>query len=103
MAVALADIHVKVDPDIKTQSETVLNRIGISMSDLVNMTLRRVVYERDIPFETRVPEAALPEAMRIKSEAELVDFLNKRIAENEKSDKYYTLEELAAEPVEATA
>ena len=37
MALATADIHVKIDPKIKKDSEKVLKEIGISMSDLINI------------------------------------------------------------------
>lgn len=94
MALAQADIHVKVDPNIKFQSEIILKEIGISMSDLVNMTLRRLIREKDIPFETSLKN--IPECMNINSKEEMYAFIDKSILENEKSGKYYTIEEARA-------
>ena len=83
MAEALADIHVRVNKNIKTESEAVLNQIGISFSDLFNMTLRRVVYERRIPFSTDVSNATLPANMRIDTEAEFKQYLERSIKEDD--------------------
>ena len=40
MALATADIHIKVDPAVKREAEKNLKSYGISMSDLINVTLR---------------------------------------------------------------
>lgn len=75
MSAAQADIHVKVDPKVKAESEVVLKQIGISISDLVNMTLRCVIRERRIPFDTQVKTSDLPRCMNIRTEAELEEYL----------------------------
>lgn len=103
MAIATADIHVKVDPEIKERSETVLNQIGISMSDLVNMTLRRVIYERDIPFKTSLADAKIPESMDIKTEEELLAFLDHTVEANQKSSEKYTVDEVRQKTKEGSA
>ncbi len=92
MANIMADVHVKVDKKIKNESEEVLKKIGISLSDLVNMTLRRVVYERRIPFETKIVEEELPENMRIKTKEELIEYLEKNFDKNE--GKSYDADEI---------
>ena len=79
---AIADIHVKVNSEIKEKSEDVLSKIGISMSDLVNMTLRRVVYERRVPFDTTVPDKEMPDALSVES----VDELEALVAERMRKD-----------------
>ena len=76
---AVAHIHVKVNPEIKAETEEVLNQIGISMSDLVNMTMRRVIVERRIPFDTTVPEPEMPREKSIDSLEEWKNLMNKRI------------------------
>ena len=93
MAIATADIHVKVDPMVKECSESVLEQIGISMSDLINMTLRRVIYERNIPFDTKVDEK-MPACMSIKTEDELLRFLDKAVETNETSEESYSAAEI---------
>lgn len=78
MAKAMADIHVKVDKEVKAESEEVLKQIGISFSDLINMTLRRVIYEQRIPFDTRVG-GGVPENMKIETEEQLMAYIEKSI------------------------
>ena len=73
MATKYADIHVKVDSEVKEESEKILAQIGISMSDLINMTLRRVNYVRDIPFNTSV---GLPREMIVETKEDLERILD---------------------------
>ena len=51
MALATADIHVKIDPKVKKDSEKILKEIGISMSDLINITLRKVIREKRVDMD----------------------------------------------------
>jgi addiction module RelB/DinJ family antitoxin len=46
-----ATIQVRVMPLVKATSEQVLWRIGLSMSDAVELFLRRVIVDQRIPFE----------------------------------------------------
>ena len=88
MSTALADVHVKVDANVKTESENILKQIGISMSDLVNMTLRQVIYRRRIPFETTIPEEiALPRCMDIHTKEELHEYLQESF-DNDDGTRY---------------
>lgn len=94
MATAQADIHIKVDPNIKTKSEVILNKIGISMSDLINMTLRRVIYEQRIPFDTRVADQLTPDSLQVSSSADFVKRLEEGEAYNRIHSEAYTSDEL---------
>ena len=76
MALATADIHVKIDPLVKSKAEKKFKEVGITMSDFINLELRRIIRD-DKAVETVVDEA-LPENMRISSEEELIAFLEKR-------------------------
>ncbi len=50
-----SNVFTRVEPDIKTQAEAVLEQLGISMSSAVEMFLRQVVIQRGIPFEMKLP------------------------------------------------
>ena len=89
MATKYADIHIKVDPKVKSGSEAILKKIGISMSDLVNMTLRRVIYEKDIPFNTSLADESFAE---IKNADGLKKYLQKLVDEDDGAR--YTAEEV---------
>lgn len=83
MTTIYADIHVKINKDIKDKSERILDSIGISMSDLINMTLRRVIYERQIPFSTRVLPDDAPKSISIESTDDFKKYLDEMIREDD--------------------
>lgn len=97
MALATADIHVKVDPAIKKRAEKKFKKDGITMSDFVNIKLRGYLRGDNI-FPQR-NEAELPENLRITTREELEAFLDKRLAENEEKNQYYTVDQIREELV----
>ena len=60
---ATAMIHVRVDEEIKTQAAETLASMGLSVSDAVRVFLKRVVVEKAMPFDVRVPNAETRVAM----------------------------------------
>ena len=86
---ATAMIHVRVDEDTKMQATETLASMGLSVSDAVRVFLKRVVVEKAMPFEVRVPNietrAAMAEAdeivrtrrARFATAQELLDALEK--------------------------
>ena len=92
MALATADIHVKIDPLVKKKAEKKFKQAGITMSDFINLELRRVI--RDEKAVEKVVDEALPENLRINSEQELKEFLEKRMAQHTKDGRYYTIEQI---------
>lgn len=83
------DIHVRIDVEIKEQAEQVLKELGLTVSDLVNMTMRKTIKEGGIPFETRLTKSAqsLPENMNVNSKAGLEELLSQSI-ENDTDIRY---------------
>lgn len=57
-------VHVRVDEKIKAKAAKTLAAMGISVSDAVRMMLLRIVAEKALPFQVRVPNAATAKAMR---------------------------------------
>lgn len=51
-----ANVFTRVDPEIKEQAESILNQLGIPMSNAVGMFLRQVVLHNGIPFEIKLPQ-----------------------------------------------
>lgn len=50
-----AYINMRVNDEIKTQSESVLNELGLSLSGAIDLFLIQVIKERGIPFEIKLP------------------------------------------------
>lgn len=90
-----ADVHFRIDQATKEQSEQILDQIGISMADLFNMTLKRLIRTKDIPFETSVSEDDAPAspARHIATRAELDAYLDE-LAAAESSESYRPAEEV---------
>ncbi|MDR0676735.1 MAG: type II toxin-antitoxin system RelB/DinJ family antitoxin [Elusimicrobiota bacterium] len=49
-------LHIKVNENIKTQAEKILNKIGLTTTDAINVFLNKVVLSRSIPFELTVDD-----------------------------------------------
>jgi len=46
-----SSMHIRVNPEIKANVEPILAAIGLSFSDVFNLTLRQIYLKRKIPFE----------------------------------------------------
>ena len=66
---ATAMIHVRVEEEVKAQAAETLASMGLSVSDAVRVFLKRVVAEKAMPFDVRVPNAETRAAM---AEAEAI-------------------------------
>ena len=91
---ATTDIHFRIDEQVKKDIEELLDKIGISMSDYLNMACKSAVREQRLPFSTSVGDMDLPENMRIETKDELISFLDKRMTEDDGTR--YTLDEVKA-------
>ncbi len=60
---ATAMIHVRVDEEVKAKAAETLASMGLSVSDAVRVFLKRVVVEKAMPFDVRVPNAETRAAM----------------------------------------
>jgi len=64
-------IHVRVKPEIKKESEEILEELGLNMSYAVSMFLKQVIDKKRIPFEI-----ALKDVEEAKREEELAYAIN---------------------------
>ena len=56
MANLTSVINVNVPTEVKEASNNIFNNLGLNMSTAINMFLKRVIYERGIPFEVKEPK-----------------------------------------------
>jgi DNA-damage-inducible protein J len=49
-------IFARVEPEIKEKAEMVLDKLGISMSNAINIFLRQIVLQNGLPFEVKIPQ-----------------------------------------------
>ena len=48
-------MSIRIDPEIKTQADSVLSYLGMTTSEAVNIFLRQVILNRGIPFAIKAP------------------------------------------------
>jgi DNA-damage-inducible protein J len=57
-------VHIRIDQKTKERASKTLAAMGMSVSDAVRMLLVRVVAEKALPFDVRVPNETTAKAMR---------------------------------------
>lgn len=51
-----SNVFARVEPEIKEQAEIVLNKLGIPMSNAINIFLRQIVLQKGLPFEVKISQ-----------------------------------------------
>lgn len=50
------NISVQIDKEDKERATEILQRLGVSMSGLINMTIKQLIMREKIPFEVSIPK-----------------------------------------------
>ena len=74
------NLYIRLEPGLKEQAETVLEQLGIPVSNAVNIFLKQVVMQRGIPFDVKLP-ATKPVGVSGLTETELDAELEKGFAD----------------------
>ena len=90
-----ATVFARVEPEVKEQAEIVLERLGIPMSNAVDMFLRQVVMQRGIPFEVKLP-AEKPLSLNSMTKEQFDAEIQKGI-DDMNNGKFFTADEVEAE------
>ncbi|MDO9415045.1 type II toxin-antitoxin system RelB/DinJ family antitoxin [Pararhizobium sp.] len=66
-----AYVRVRIDPALKEEAALVLNSLGLTISDVMRMTLTRIARDKELPLALARPNlqtlAAMEEARAIKA------------------------------------
>ena len=87
MANVTSVINVNVPAEVKEEANSILNNLGLNMTTAINVFLKRVIYERGIPFEVKEPR---PSKQTLASLQEL-DYME---AHPDEYKDYYSVAEL---------
>lgn len=49
-----ANLNVKIDPQLKSEAEAIFEDMGLTTTAAVNMFIKRVIDDRELPFKPRV-------------------------------------------------
>ena len=66
-----AVVRARIDPRIKAEAITILNAIGLSISNTFQPMMVRIAREKSLPFEPLIPNSETVEAMRAARRGEL--------------------------------
>jgi len=61
---ANAVVRARIDEGLKNDAATVLAEMGLTVSDLVRITLTKVAKEKALPFDLNIPNAQTRAAMK---------------------------------------
>jgi len=57
-------VRARIDENLKNEASKVLAEFGLTVSDIVRMTLTRVAKDRAVPLELKLPNAQTQAAMQ---------------------------------------
>jgi DNA-damage-inducible protein J len=60
---ANAFVRARINEDLKNEAAAVLEKMGLTVSDLVRITLTKVAREKALPFEMHVPNKLTAETL----------------------------------------
>ena len=63
-----ATVSARVEYDIKTEAESILEKLGIPVSVVINSLYRQIIYKHGIPFSLTIP--ADPKTLDIMTDEE---------------------------------
>ena len=55
MAIKSSNVTARVEPEIKAEAEAILEQLGISASNGINMFYRQIILWRGLPFRPYIP------------------------------------------------
>ena len=56
-------VRVRLEPQIKEQASSNLEKLGLSLSDAVSIYMRQIIHHGGLPFEMKIPNAETIAAM----------------------------------------
>lgn len=65
-------IHMRIDPDLKMNAEILLNQLGLTTSDAINIFLNQVILSGGLPFEIKMPRPNEITLQAMKESSEII-------------------------------
>ena len=60
-----ANLYARIEPDVKEQAESILEALGIPVSNAINMFYKQIILQRGIPFELKLPAFPVPDMSKL--------------------------------------
>ena len=55
MATKTANLYARIEPDVKSQAESILEELGIPASNAITMFYKQIILHRGLPFDVKLP------------------------------------------------
>ncbi len=55
MTARTATVRARVTPTIKTEAESILKKLGLSVSEAINLFLMQIKLTKGVPFDIKIP------------------------------------------------
>ena len=68
--VKTANLYARIEPELKSEAESILGGLGVPVSNAINMFYRQIVLHRGLPFAVQFPARKLVNAATM-SDAQL--------------------------------
>ena len=65
-----SNLYVRIEPELKQEAETILSKLGLSLSSAINLFFKQIVIQNGLPFDLKVPLEA-PKPYEYMTEEEL--------------------------------
>lgn len=59
VAIKTANVLARVEPDIKEKAESIMAKLGVPASVVINMLYKQIVMTKSIPFSLSIPTAPM--------------------------------------------
>ena len=59
-----ATIRTRIEPDLKSEVESILAQLGLTASEAVHLLYRQIQLRRGLPFEVRIPNAVTARTLK---------------------------------------
>ena len=67
-----SSMHIRVEPKVKEEVEKILNSLGMTSKEAINIYLRQIILNSGIPFEIKMPQFS-DEMLEAIAEAEEIE------------------------------
>ena len=70
-------VQARIDPQIKEDAKSILNELGMTMSEAIVVYLKQIILRREIPFKLKLPNELTIKTLEKSEEGEeLNEFSN---------------------------
>ena len=67
-----AMIRARMEPNLKSEVEAILDTLGLTVSEAVNLLYRQIKLQRGLPFDVRVPNELTARTLRASKDSKAV-------------------------------